>query len=47
MINWGFGGLYTLNQPNQETLRFNPPDNFFPVQGCVVLTDVVRLGFRV
>lgn len=41
MVNWGFSLIYMLNQPNQETVRFNPPQNFFPVQGCISITDVV------
>ena len=43
-MNWGFGGMYMLNQPSQLILNFNPPDQFFPVGGCVSLTDVAQAG---
>ena len=46
MLNWGFGGMFTLNQPSQMQLNFNPPDQFFPVGGCVSITDVVRARGR-
>ena len=43
-MNWGFGGMYMLNQPSQLILNFNPPDQFFPVGGCVSVTDVAQAG---
>jgi hypothetical protein len=43
-INWGFGGMYMLNNPAQQTLNFNPPNQFFPVASCVSITDVATGG---
>ncbi|GBF96360.1 hypothetical protein Rsub_09431 [Raphidocelis subcapitata] len=39
-LRWGFGGMYMLNQPSQMQVNFNPPDNYFPVAGCLSVTDV-------
>jgi hypothetical protein len=41
-LRWGFGGMYMLNQPSQMQVNFAPPDNYFPVGGCISVTDVVR-----
>jgi hypothetical protein len=42
MLNWGFGGQYILNQPQQMTVNFRPMDKFFPVGGCLTVTNQVR-----
>lgn len=44
MVNWGFSGQYMLNQQTQQNLNWNPPQQFFPVQNCIQLTDVVQAG---
>jgi hypothetical protein len=40
-LQWGFAVRYILNTPAQLTLNFNPVTQFFPVQNCIQITDVV------
>lgn len=43
-LYWGFGGMYMLNKQATLKVNLNPPDNFFPVGGCISVTDVAQGG---
>lgn len=43
-LNWGWGGIYTLNQPPQLTVSLLRPNQFFPVGDCISIRTTVRSG---